>query len=242
MRIRLWVQTGSFAGLSQAESLRRIKKSCDELSQMFRFTFEFVDEQNKSNLRVYWANNAQFIQRFGFNAMGVAKRPGNWIWLNNEIRANLSETRRYIETVFHHEFGHTRGFKHSEEDQWDKVMHWAAVPPAFPAREAKDWQKRFRPSGQNFYVVSKQLEAAKMQDLLKIFNPLIEQRKELLLQRNNLMAQNPIDWKQVHIIQAELNKINPKITELSPKIAHHYREWWRLHREWTFDPKVEGAL
>ena len=207
---------------------------------MYRFVFQHVSE-NRAQLRVYWANNAQFRQRLGFTALGVAFGR-NMIWLNNERVFNTSEDRRIPETLFHHEFGHTRGLKHTPENEGDTVMHWANLPPFFPAREAKDWQRRFRWSGQNFYVISKQIESKKMNALLEEFNPLVEKRKELLAKREELQSQPVIDWKHVLEVQAELNKINPKITELSPKIAKHHREWWRLHREWTFNPKVEGAL
>lgn len=240
MNIRIWIQTGAFAGMTRPEADRRLRKACQEISSMYNFTFEFVAE-NRAQLKVYWANNAQFRQRLGFTALGVAFGRSA-IWLNNERVFSHSEQRRIPETLFQHEFGHTRGLKHTPESEGDTVMHWANLPPFFPAREAKDWQRRFRWSGQNFYVVSKQIEAAKMKALLDVFNPLAEKRRELLAERTSLMVQRPTDWPSVHKVQEELDKINPQITEMSPKIAAHHREWWRLHREWTNDPKVQGAI
>lgn len=241
MNIRIWVQEGSFANLSNSGSILRIKKSCAELSRMYKFTFDFVTE-SRAQLKVYWANNAQFRQRLGgYTALGVAWRNGP-IWLNNERVFNTSEKRRIVETLFQHEFGHTRGLDHTPDSETDTVMHWASLPPFFPAREAKNWQKRFRWSGQNFYVVSKQIASAELNRLLSVFNPLVAQRLELISQRGLLMSEYPVDWKQVLEIQADINKINITIRELSETISDAHREWWRLHREWTFDPKVDGAV
>lgn len=220
--IKVWIDDGSMAQLSKADTRRLLLKGVKEFDEVCGLDFQIVDREAGAKVRVKFVPD--------MDVLGRAYTSGR-INLNSTRKLGNAESRRILEALICHEMGHVFGLSHGTDRA--AIMHPHLGYDWKPAEVTKLIRIHGLPEANDepWHPTDRIKAGVVMREAVDQFGRADQAFRTVRNRRNALVGVGGVD-----ALKAANDVVRTKLearTAAGNLVAQRHREWWAINKTWN---------